>query len=125
MSVEKFKEQIQPAFTYTGKYLMLGGAVYDKKPVTGISVNIPLSTINRHGLIAGATGTGKTKTIQRFAEALSEQGVNVLLMDIKGDISIAPIITAVEFVSNPMDASKELQIRSQTLYPFTSIFFVM
>jgi len=87
MSVEKFKEQIQPAFSFIGKNIMLGGAVYDKQPVTGISVNMPLSTVNRHGLIAGATGTGKTKTIQRLAEALSEQGVNVLLMDIKGDIS--------------------------------------
>jgi len=87
MSIEKFKEQIQPAYSYTGKYIMFGGAVYDKVPVTGININIPLSTINRHGLIAGATGTGKTKSIQRFAEALSEQGVNVLLMDIKGDIS--------------------------------------
>jgi len=87
MSVEKFKEQIQPAFSFTGKSIMLGGAVYDKQPVTGVSVSMPLSTVNRHGLIAGATGTGKTKTIQRLAEALSEQGVNVLLMDIKGDIS--------------------------------------
>jgi DNA helicase HerA-like ATPase len=87
MSAEKFKEQIQSAFSFTGKSIVLGGPVYDKKNITGIHVKLPLSTVNRHGLIAGATGTGKTKTIQRFAEALSEQGVNVLLMDIKGDIS--------------------------------------
>ena len=46
-----------------------------------------LSTINRHGLIAGATGTGKTKTVQVFAEALSDKSIPVLLMDIKGDLS--------------------------------------
>ena len=87
MTIETFKEQIQAAYTFNGKSVLLGGPVYDKKPVSGLSVTIPLSTVNRHGLIAGATGTGKTKSIQRFAEALSEQGVNVLLMDIKGDIS--------------------------------------
>lgn len=87
MSSERFKEQVQTAYTFTGRNVMLGGAVYDKVPVTGISINIPLATVNRHGLIAGATGTGKTKSIQRFAESLSEQGVNVLLMDVKGDIS--------------------------------------
>lgn len=87
MSLEKFSNEIQPAFSFTGKSLTLGGAVYDKKAIPGFNVKLPLSTVNRHGLIAGATGTGKTKTIQRLAEALSEQGVNVLLMDIKGDIS--------------------------------------
>jgi uncharacterized protein len=87
MSVEKFKADVETAYSFTGKSFMLGGAVYDKTPVTGTKVYMPLSTINRHGLIAGATGTGKTKSIQRFAEALSELGVNVLLMDIKGDIS--------------------------------------
>ncbi|MEP7170496.1 MAG: helicase HerA-like domain-containing protein [Bacteroidota bacterium] len=87
MSIEKFNEEMKTAFTFSGKSIVLGGAVYDKKPVAGITVNIPLATLNRHGLIAGATGTGKTKSIQRFAESLSEQGVNVLLMDIKGDIS--------------------------------------
>jgi len=87
MSAEKFKEQVKAAYAFSGRSIMLGGAVYDKVPVAGVGVNIPLSTINRHGLIAGATGTGKTKSIQRFAEALSEQGVNVLLMDVKGDVS--------------------------------------
>lgn len=87
MSLEKFKEQVQNAFNFTGKSILLGGAVYDKQPVKELMVKIPLSTVNRHGLIAGATGTGKTKSIQRFAESLSEQGVNVLLMDIKGDVS--------------------------------------
>lgn len=87
MSVEKFTQQITQAFSFSGKSIILGGAVYDKKNINGVQIKLPLSTVNRHGLIAGATGTGKTKTIQRFAEALSEQGVNVLLMDIKGDVS--------------------------------------
>ena len=50
-------------------------------------VKIPLKTMNRHGLIAGATGTGKTKTLQVISEQLSEKGVPVLLMDVKGDLS--------------------------------------
>lgn len=87
MSIDKFKQEIEPAFAFAGKAITLGGAMYDKNAVAGLNIKIPLQTVNRHGLIAGATGTGKTKSIQRFAEALSEQGVNVLLMDIKGDIS--------------------------------------
>lgn len=87
MSKENFTQQVNPSFSFLGESIILGGAVYDKQAVSGLHVKLPLSTINRHGLIAGATGTGKTKSIQRFAEALSELGVNVLLMDIKGDIS--------------------------------------
>lgn len=87
MSLEIFQKEIEGAFAFSGKGIMLGGAAYDKKTIKNLAVKIPLATVNRHGLIAGATGTGKTKSIQRFAESLSDQGVNVLLMDIKGDIS--------------------------------------
>jgi len=59
----------------------------DKQALSNTQVKIPLSTINRHGLVAGATGTGKTKTLQYFAEQLSKNGVGVLMMDIKGDLS--------------------------------------
>ncbi|MCE3281006.1 MAG: hypothetical protein K0S44_3197 [Bacteroidetes bacterium] len=87
MSAEKFKTLIDGAFNFSGKSILLGGAVHDMKSLKDTFVKIPLAMFNRHGLIAGATGTGKTKSIQRIAEALSENGVNVLLMDIKGDIS--------------------------------------
>ena len=53
------------------------------KPIPEAQVKIPLKTLNRHGLIAGATGTGKTKTLQILAENLSDKGIPVLLMDIK------------------------------------------
>jgi DNA helicase HerA-like ATPase len=58
-----------------------------EETLTETLVKIPLGTLNRHGLIAGATGTGKTKTLQIIAEQLSKQGVPSLLMDIKGDLS--------------------------------------
>ncbi len=59
----------------------------DGQAITGLQVRIPLRTMNRHGLIAGATGTGKTKTLQVIAEQLAAHGVPTLLMDIKGDLS--------------------------------------
>ena len=65
----------------------MGTAIFDKEPVKEAYVKIPLKTLNRHGLIAGATGTGKTKTLQIIAENLSDKGVPVLLMDVKGDLS--------------------------------------
>jgi DNA helicase HerA-like ATPase len=57
------------------------------KVVPGANVVLPLKTMNRHGLIAGATGTGKTKTLQLISEYLSDNSVPVMLMDIKGDLS--------------------------------------
>jgi len=58
---------------------MFQGGVIPDTPI-----RIPLRTLNRHGLVAGATGTGKTKTVQSLAEALSSKGVPALLMDLKG-----------------------------------------
>ncbi|MEC7839379.1 MAG: helicase HerA-like domain-containing protein [Chlamydiota bacterium] len=65
----------------------LGAAILNGVTYQGLHINIPLKTLNRHGLIAGATGTGKTKTVQGLAGALATKGVPVLLMDIKGDLS--------------------------------------
>ncbi len=83
----QFKKEIEKGYTFKGAALTLGGAMLDGEVITGLHVKTPLKTFNRHGLIAGATGTGKTKTLQVLAEGLSDHGVPVLLMDIKGDLS--------------------------------------
>ncbi len=85
--LEKFKEAIENGYACSGDFITLGGAMFDKKGVPGTLVKIPLKTMNRHGLIAGATGTGKTKTLQVIAEQLSQKGIPSILMDIKGDLS--------------------------------------
>ena len=87
MSIDKFKEVIEAGYTVSGKYITLGGAMYEGKAIANLFVNIPLKNLNRHGLIAGATGTGKTKTLQALTENLSKEGVPTLLMDLKGDLS--------------------------------------
>jgi DNA helicase HerA-like ATPase len=84
---EEFNQHIISGYTCKGDYITIGGAILDGEPVPNTLVNIPLKTLNRHGLIAGATGTGKTKTIQVLSEQLSAKGIPVLMMDIKGDFS--------------------------------------
>lgn len=84
---QKLFEHIEDGYATKGDYITLGAAMHEGKTLTNALVKIPLRTMNRHGLIAGATGTGKTKTLQVLAENLSEKGVPVLLMDIKGDLS--------------------------------------
>ncbi|MFV0340877.1 MAG: helicase HerA-like domain-containing protein, partial [Parachlamydiaceae bacterium] len=84
---DAFKQTISEGYEFPGEHFLLGAAIHDQKALAGVPIDIPLATLNRHGLIAGATGTGKTKTIQKIVEELSEHGVNVLCMDIKGDLS--------------------------------------
>ena len=84
---EKFIAETMPRYTTKGHFFTLGKGILDGEVIPEVDVNIPLRTINRHGLIAGATGTGKTKTLQAFVEQLSHHGISSLVMDIKGDLS--------------------------------------
>jgi DNA helicase HerA-like ATPase len=85
--LQSFREAVAAGYTFKGDSFPLGAAVLDGKVLGGTLVNLPLRTLNRHGLIAGATGTGKTKTLQVLAEGLSAASVPVLMMDVKGDLS--------------------------------------
>ncbi|MES2748729.1 MAG: helicase HerA-like domain-containing protein [Bacteroidota bacterium] len=82
-----FIQHINDGYTSKGDSILLGAAILDGEAIGETQVKIPLKTLNRHGLIAGATGTGKTKTIQVLSEQLSSFGIPVLMMDIKGDFS--------------------------------------
>jgi len=82
-----FLTQINDGYTCKGDFIALGSAILDGEVISDAVVKVPLKTMNRHGLIAGATGTGKTKTLQVISEQLSGKGVPVLLMDVKGDLS--------------------------------------
>ncbi|MEO7350302.1 MAG: helicase HerA-like domain-containing protein, partial [Marmoricola sp.] len=78
---------VAPGYAFEGPGLELGGLMVDATTLTGVPIRIPLAMLNRHGLVAGATGTGKTKTLQLLAEQLSAAGVPVFAADIKGDLS--------------------------------------
>src|SRR5579875_1101916 len=80
-------KQIAAGYAVDGQALELGTVVVDGAADPAAQVRIPLATVNRHGLVAGATGTGKTKTLQLLAEQLSAAGVPVLMADVKGDVS--------------------------------------
>jgi uncharacterized protein len=84
---EDFIQEMTTGYTFTGGSIVLGAAMLDGETQAGVQIKVPLRTMNRHGLIAGATGTGKTKSLQAIAEQLSSNGVACLLMDIKGDLS--------------------------------------
>ncbi|MCX2432690.1 helicase HerA-like domain-containing protein [Pedobacter sp. GR22-10] len=83
----KFIEQIKSSYIPTGSYIYLGAGILDGQVYSEAEVNLSLKMMNRHGLIAGATGTGKTRTLQLLAEQLSDAGVPVFMLDVKGDLS--------------------------------------
>lgn len=87
MSTELFKNTIDEGYATKKDFIVLGGAMLNDETIKDTFVKIPLKTLNRHGLIAGATGTGKTKSLQVIAEQLSEKGIPSILMDLKGDLS--------------------------------------
>ncbi|WP_329411512.1 DUF853 domain-containing protein [Streptomyces sp. NBC_00704] len=87
MSESTSAADIAAGYAFTGPALDLGAVLWDGDCLPDARVRIPLPVLNRHGLVAGATGTGKTKTLQLMAEQLSAQGVPVFLADVKGDLS--------------------------------------
>ncbi len=101
-----FLTTLSNSYLFKGDSILLGSAVYNGDPDTGFQVKIPLRTLNRHGLIAGATGTGKTKSLQVIAEELSVAGVPVLMLDVKGDLS---------GIAQPGTMNPIIQKRSETI----------
>ncbi len=101
-----FGARIATAYAAEGKALELGRGMLDGETHTDAVVQIPAAMVNRHGLIAGATGTGKTKTLQLMAEQLSAMGVPVFAADIKGDLS---------GISRPGETSDRVTSRSKDL----------
>lgn len=87
MSLDSFLSAINGSYSPTGASIYLGAGVYEKAIVSGAKVNLPLRMMNRHGLVTGATGSGKTRTLQLIAEQLSAAGVPVFMPDMKGDLS--------------------------------------
>lgn len=83
----KFIQSMTEGYSTKEDFILVGAAMLDNMPQKEAQVKLPLKTLNRHGLIAGATGTGKTVTLQIIAENMCAKGIPVLMMDLKGDLS--------------------------------------
>jgi len=97
---------VAPGYQFEGTALELGGLMADAETLTDVRIRIPIGMLNRHGLVAGATGTGKTKTLQLMAEQLASAGVPVFAADIKGDLS---------GLATPGEPSEKLTARTQSV----------
>jgi DNA helicase HerA-like ATPase len=84
---QAFRDAMTAGYTFKEPTLVIGSAMHEDELFNDVHVQVPLSILNRHGLVAGATGTGKTKTLQLLAGQLSKQGVPVFVADIKGDLT--------------------------------------
>jgi DNA helicase HerA-like ATPase len=82
-----FADMLRAGYGFSDPSIVLGAALDDTKVVPEPKIRAPVAMMNRHGLIAGATGTGKTRTLQLLAEQLSAAGVPVFAADVKGDLS--------------------------------------
>ena len=85
--MSQFTDMLAKGYGFTGSSVVLGAALEGETIHPEPKIRVPLATLNRHGLVAGATGTGKTKTLQLLTEQLSAQGIPVFVADIKGDLS--------------------------------------
>ncbi|MCE7067874.1 helicase HerA-like domain-containing protein [Dyadobacter sp. CY326] len=103
---EQFIAAIQKSYKTDKPVIHLGSAILDGEIIGEARVNLPLRMMNRHGLVAGATGSGKTRTLQVLAEQLSAAGVPVFMSDIKGDLS---------GIAQPGQTNAALQERSLAL----------
>ena len=97
---------IRAGYTFETPAIDLGAAVLDGQPHADTPVRVPLASLTKHGLVAGATGTGKTKSLQLMAEQLSAAGVPVFLADIKGDLS---------GIASPGEGSDKLTSRTASI----------
>jgi DNA helicase HerA-like ATPase len=103
---EELVDAVRRGYAFEGAAVELGGLVLDAERLAGVPVRIPLAMLNRHGLVAGATGTGKTRTLQLLVEQLSAHGVPVFAADVKGDLS---------GLAQPGEASEKLTARAATV----------
>src|SRR6478736_10028377 len=99
-------DTVRAGYAFEGVALELGGLLLDADHLVDVPVRIPIAMVNRHGLVAGATGTGKTRTLQLLVEQLSARGVPVFAADIKGDLS---------GLAQPGEPSEKLTARAATL----------
>jgi hypothetical protein len=87
MSKENFIAAVNKSYNTSSPSIHLGAGVFNGEINADAKVNLPLRMMNRHGLVTGATGSGKTRTLQLIAEELSAAGVPVFMPDMKGDLS--------------------------------------
>src|ERR1041384_2069011 len=98
-----FDETYKSAFGFSDPAIDVGYVIREGSPTKDLPIRVPLRMMNRHGMIAGSTGTGKTRTLQLLAEGLSRAGVPVFLADVKGDLA---------GMSLPGEASEKLIARA-------------